>query len=114
MNNTVLLQLDRNLFNEILKLEEDVLVTGDKDLGSSSYDWKNLYMSGNIIKGSYTLTLPSKTGTVALTSDIKKNNEQNLILIKSISLNYEYYSRGEKMKLAVFDFDSTFGGEVIW
>ena len=28
-------------------------------------------MSGNIIKGSYTLTLPSKTGTVALTSDIK-------------------------------------------
>lgn len=40
------------------------------DLGASNAKWKNLYMDGNIYKGSYTLTLPSKTGTVALTSDI--------------------------------------------
>jgi len=43
---------------------------GSQDLGSSSLRWKNLYLSDNIIKAGYTLTLPSKTGTVALTSDI--------------------------------------------
>jgi hypothetical protein len=40
------------------------------DLGASSNKWRNLYMSGNIYTGSYTLTLPSATGTIALTSDI--------------------------------------------
>lgn len=45
--------------------------TGALDLGdASTAKWRNLYMTGNIYKGSYTLTLPSKTGTVALTSDI--------------------------------------------
>ena len=43
---------------------------GTQELGSNSYRWKNLYLSDNIIKAGYTLTLPSKTGTVALTSDI--------------------------------------------
>ena len=52
-------------------------VTGNKDLGTSQYDWKDLYLSGSIKKvksttdaTTYTLTLPDKTGTVALTSDI--------------------------------------------
>ena len=41
------------------------------NLGGSSNAWSNLYLSSSIIKGSYTLTLPSKTGTIALTSDCK-------------------------------------------
>ena len=52
-------------------------VTGNKDLGTSQYDWKDLYLSGSIKKvkstsdnTTYTLTLPNKTGTIALTSDI--------------------------------------------
>lgn len=44
--------------------------SGAINLGKSDSLWKNLYMNGNIYKGSYTLTLPNKTGTVALTSDI--------------------------------------------
>ena len=43
---------------------------GGGTLGTSSFPWKGLYLNGNIIKSGYTLTLPSKTGTVALTSDI--------------------------------------------
>lgn len=42
---------------------------GNIDLGSSTGRWKNLYLSGNISNGTYTYTLPSKSGTVALTSD---------------------------------------------
>lgn len=41
----------------------------NKDLGTSDYKWANFYTSGNIIKGSNTLTIPSKTGTLAVTSD---------------------------------------------
>lgn len=48
---------------------KSVQVTGDCDLGCTTYDWKDLYMSGNIIKGGYTLTLPSRTGTIALAGD---------------------------------------------
>jgi hypothetical protein len=44
--------------------------TGTIDLGKTSYVFKDLYMSGTIKKGSYTYTLPSKTGTLALTTDI--------------------------------------------
>ena len=33
------------------------------------------YQSGSIKNGNYTLTLPSKTGTVALTSDISSGSE---------------------------------------
>lgn len=43
---------------------------GVKNIGASSYQWNNIYMKGNIIKDTYTLTLPSKTGTVALLSDL--------------------------------------------
>lgn len=40
------------------------------DLGENGNKWRSLYMSGNIYTGSYTLTLPGATGTIALTSDI--------------------------------------------
>lgn len=40
------------------------------NLGESGRLWKNLYLSDNIHKGDYVFTLPNKTGTVALTSDI--------------------------------------------
>ena len=56
---------------------QGIQVTGNKDLGTSQYDWKDLYLSGSIKKvkstsdnTTYTLTLPNQTGTIALTSDI--------------------------------------------
>lgn len=62
-------------------------VTGNKDLGTSQYDWKDLYLSGSIKKvkstsdnTTYTLTLPNKTGTIALTSDIPTVNDGILTL----------------------------------
>lgn len=39
------------------------------DLGTTNGRWKNLYLSGTIGNGTYTYTLPSATGTLALTSD---------------------------------------------
>ena len=56
---------------------QGIQVTGNKDLGSSQYDWKDFYLSGSIKKvksatdtTTYTLTLPDKTGTIALISDL--------------------------------------------
>lgn len=43
---------------------------GAVDLGNSAGAWRNLYLTGSIYKGSYTYTLPSASGTIALTSDI--------------------------------------------
>ena len=40
------------------------------DIGDSSYHFKDFYIKGKIYNGSYNYTLPSKTGTIALTSDI--------------------------------------------
>ena len=40
-------------------------------MGDSSYHFKDLYIKGKIYNGSYNYTLPSKTGTIALTSDIE-------------------------------------------
>ena len=55
-----------------IKVGSSLLPNGTSiNLGGSSNAWSNLYLSSSIIKGSYTLTLPSKTGTIALTSDIK-------------------------------------------
>lgn len=58
-------------------LNQGLLVEGNKDLGSATYDWKDLYLSGSIKKvkstsdaTTYTLTLPNKEGTIALISDI--------------------------------------------
>ena len=51
------------------------------NIGSSNNKWQHLYMSGNIYKGSYTITIPSATGTLALTSDLDaKVNVQSVIL----------------------------------
>lgn len=55
-----------------IKVGSSLLPNGTSiNLGGSSNSWNNLYLSSSIIKGSYTLTLPSKTGTIALTSDCK-------------------------------------------
>lgn len=40
------------------------------DLGSSDYHFQDFYIKGKIYNGSYNYTLPAKTGTIALTSDI--------------------------------------------
>ena len=39
-------------------------------MGDSSYHFKDFYIKGKIYNGSYNYTLPSKTGTIALTSDL--------------------------------------------
>lgn len=44
--------------------------SGTMDLGASNAYWRNLYLNGDIIKNDNKLTLPSKEGTVAITSDI--------------------------------------------
>ena len=41
-----------------------------RDLGAGSKRWKDVYLSGALKNNTYTWSLPSKTGTVALTSDI--------------------------------------------
>jgi len=44
------------------------------DIGTSSYRWKDLYIAGKICKSSsYQITVPSNSGTMALTSDIPTN-----------------------------------------
>jgi len=57
----------------------DVIVTGASlrpaannlyDLGKSSEVWKDLYLGGDLKDGTYTFTLPSTTGTLALTSEL--------------------------------------------
>jgi hypothetical protein len=39
-------------------------------MGDSSYHFKDFYIKGKIYNGSYNYTLPSKSGDIALTSDI--------------------------------------------
>lgn len=45
--------------------------TNGYDLGSPSYKWRRLYLSGGISNGTDTYSLPSATGTLALTSDLE-------------------------------------------
>ena len=44
--------------------------SGAVDIGTSSYRWRDIYMSGAIKDGTYTLSRPNKSGTIAVTSDI--------------------------------------------
>lgn len=53
------------------------------NLGTSGARWKNLYLSGNIGNGTYTYTLPSATGTLALTSNIPTVNDATLTIQKN-------------------------------
>ena len=43
---------------------------GTKNLGSASLTWNDIYLSGTLKDATHTFTLPSETGTLALTSDI--------------------------------------------
>lgn len=47
---------------------------GVLDLGATGNDWRNIYLNGSFYKrngnNTYTLTVPNKTGTIALLSDI--------------------------------------------
>lgn len=71
------------------------------NLGESGRLWKNLYLSDNIYKGDYVLTLPNKTGTVALTSDIpttmvgatdSSSGNSGLVPVPSAGDNIKYLS----------------------
>lgn len=59
-----------NSLNIPFIFNQSIQALSNNDLGSSAYKWGSFYTSGNIIKNGYTLTLPQKTGTMALTSDI--------------------------------------------
>ena len=64
--------------NASLAIRSDCLLPGLRDneiniggeYNSKIYHFKNLYLNGKIYNGSYNYTLPSKTGTLATTSDI--------------------------------------------
>lgn len=56
---------------------------GNISLGAAGQAWKNIYLTGSIYKGSYTYTLPSATGTLALTSDIPTVNDATLTIQKN-------------------------------
>lgn len=53
------------------------------NLGTSGARWKNLFLSGNISNGTYSYTLPSATGTLALTSNIPTVNNATLTIQKN-------------------------------
>ena len=60
--------------NSTLAIHGSKIIPGQTDnkidMGDSSYHFKDLYIKGQIKNGSYTYTLPSATGTLALTSDL--------------------------------------------
>lgn len=60
--------------------------TSSSDLGSSSYNWRNLYMSGNISNGTYTWSFPTSTGTLLT------NN--SLIEVSKLTDTLSYNTRG--------------------
>ena len=73
-----------------IKVGSSLLPNGTSiNLGGSSNSWNNLYLSSSIIKGSYTLTLPSKTGTIALTSDCKNPTDYYWANVKVSSTSSE-------------------------
>ena len=44
--------------------------SGAVDIGTSSYKWRDIYMTGALKTGTYTLSIPSQSGTIAVTTDI--------------------------------------------
>ena len=53
------------------------------DLGSSDYHFQDFYIKGKIYNGSYNYTLPSATGTIALTSNLPTVNNGTLTIQKN-------------------------------
>lgn len=62
-----------------------VLPTGNGavDLGSASVKWKDIYLNGALKNSTYTFSLPSATGTLALTSQIPTVNNGTLTIQKN-------------------------------
>ena len=56
------------------------------DLGSSTYCWKDLYISGDIKDGTNTYVLPDVSGTLNVTEEFEKS-----LTISSFPANFEYY-----------------------
>ena len=95
--------------NASLAIRSDCLLPGLRDnvvsiggtYNSTTYHFKNLYLKGKIYNGSYNYTLPSKTGILALTTDIptgysslanwsiSQDSDKNLI-IKDTQTNGAY------------------------
>ena len=77
--------------NQVTTFPADVVVTGrvypsadnSKDCGAGSKRWKDIYLSGALKNNTYTWSLPSKTGTVALTSDLPTVNNATLTIQKN-------------------------------
>lgn len=42
-----------------------------ESLGSETYHWSDIYLTGNIKKNNITITIPNKSGTIVLDNDIK-------------------------------------------
>jgi len=77
--------------NQVTTFPADVIVTGrvypsadnSKDCGAGTKRWKDIYLSGALKNNTYTWSLPSKTGTVALTSDLPTVNNATLTIQKN-------------------------------
>lgn len=73
--------------NTTLAIYGDKFIPGQRDnqvdMGDSSYHFKNFYIKGKFYNGNYNYTLPSKTGTFALTSDIPTVNNGTLTIQKN-------------------------------
>lgn len=66
---------------------------GTVDLGASGIAWRNLYLDGDIYNGSYALSLPDKTGTIALISDIP-STDQIITIEKTLAGNTSWTNTG--------------------
>lgn len=79
-------------------------------LGDTTQAWNNLYLNGKIYKGSYNYTLPSKTGTIALTSNIPNTasninsqyDEQDVTTAKFVE-DYVKANVGSKNTVTIFN-----------
>ena len=75
-NNTLVMQLGSG--TSTLASHFRPTSNNSKDLGHQSYQWKDFYLGGSIktgTSGSVVLTLPSSTGTLALTSDLSSKQD---------------------------------------
>lgn len=74
VNNSTIILIGANYIGPNTSLDNNA------DLGRSTGAWKDLYLKGTIKNGSYTYSLPAKTGTLALTGDLPTVNNKKITI----------------------------------
>lgn len=72
---------------------ENFFSNSNIDLGRTQSLWKNLYLSGTIGNGTYSLTLPNKSGTIATTDDIPSAITESTVSEWGFTKNTGTYSK---------------------